>query len=54
MKSDINKIEANMHAPFGPMLMEFKMPQPYIDMLKHIWVKKYQIKINILREILLV
>ena len=22
-----------MHAPFGPMLMEFKMPQPYIDML---------------------
>ena len=33
MSEDINKIQANMHAPFGPMLMEFKMPQPYIDML---------------------
>ena len=33
MKENIDKIQANMHAPFGPMLMEFKMPQPYIDML---------------------
>ena len=33
MSEDINKIQANMHAPFGPMLIEFKMPQPYIDML---------------------
>jgi len=33
MKEDIDKIQANMHAPFGPMLMEFKMPKPYVDML---------------------
>ena len=27
-----DKIQAQIHAPFGPMLMEFTIPQPYVDM----------------------
>ena len=27
-----DKIQAQVHAPFGPMLMEFTIPQPYVDM----------------------
>ena len=27
-----DKVQAQIHAPFGPMLIEFTMPQPYVDM----------------------
>ena len=26
------KLRGKVHAPFGPMLIEFTMPQPYVDM----------------------
>ena len=27
------KIQTKIHAPFSPLLMEFKMPQHYVDKL---------------------
>ena len=27
-----DKVQAQVHAPFGPMLIEFTIPQPYVDM----------------------
>ena len=27
-----DKLQTKVHAPFGPMLMEFTIPQPYVDM----------------------
>ena len=29
------KLSGTLHAPFSPMLMEFKIPQPYIDLLNN-------------------
>ena len=27
------KLRGKIHAPFGPMLLEFQMPEPYVKML---------------------
>ena len=27
------KLKGTLHAPFSPILMEFQIPQPYIDLL---------------------
>ena len=29
----MDKIQGRIHAPFGPIIMEFQMPQFYIDVL---------------------